>query len=224
MVEIFWTPLIFVENLIVIRLTVAEVCQCGLKWQTNRQMLASLDTMQPAWLKTQIWDICWIWNTGWISAVNSVSRRGENVKMSQIISLTNSLRERNGEMVRQREIGRECHVTQSITGKDGEDREIEKPTESRCSEIKNGVWWKRWAVQIDWVLWASRMYVERQERKRMGYGKLKNGRKENEAVKRPLIIRNITETLHMSQLISTNEPLGLDSQQVRTRNNTLNYR
>ncbi len=40
-----------------------------------------------------------------------------------------------------------CDVTQSII-KDGEDREIEKPTESRCLEIKNGVRWKRRAVQI----------------------------------------------------------------------------
>ncbi len=76
--------------------------------------------------------------------------------MSQIIGLTNSLREsvysRNGDTEREecgRELRRECSVTQSITKKDSEDREIEKPTESRCLEIKNGVWWKRWAVQTD---------------------------------------------------------------------------
>lgn len=43
----------------------------------------------------------------------------------------------------------ESVVTQCLIKEDGEDREIEKPTESRCLERKKCVWWKRWAAQID---------------------------------------------------------------------------
>lgn len=61
---------------------------------------------------------------------------------------------RHGETVREengREIRRECYIAQCIIKKDRQDREIEKPTESRCLERKNGVWWKRRAAQIDSV-------------------------------------------------------------------------
>lgn len=88
----------------------------------------------------------------------------------------------------------ECYVTQCIIKKDGEDREIEKPIESRCLERKKGVWWKRWAVK-----YMSLQY-ERKDEEEMGELK----RTERNWDFFWIIEKNLEKSAHQQQCISIN--------------------